>query len=127
METLVDSSVLVGAANSQDSLHARAVRALSECTPPIVVHEYVILECAAVLMTRADKQTADTFVKGVLQNKAIRVMWSSVPVFLSATEEFLSTKAKISLVDSTLLALSSEYKVLTFDEALNRAIKRKSL
>lgn len=124
-ESLIDSSVLVGAANTKDSLHTRAVKLLLECPKPVAVHEYAVLETAAVLMTRADKRTADAFLQGILQNPDITIVWSSPSSFLSGVEEFLGTRAKLSLVDSTSLALSSEYEVLTFDEALNRAIKRR--
>ena len=125
-ESLIDSNVLVGAANTADALHARAVKMLLECPKPVVIHEYAILETAAVLMNRADKQTSDAFLRGVLQNADVKILWSSRETFLAGMTEFLDTKAKLSLVDSTFLALSGEYDILTFDEALIRALKRKA-
>ncbi len=126
--TIVDTSVLVASFNEKDALHKRAVKAMDECPKPFIIHEYVLLETATVLMSRVDKQAADAFLHNALTNADSTVLHSSIPTFLLAIKSFIGNKTKqLSFTDSALLALSKEYAILTFDDALNRAIKKKSV
>jgi predicted nucleic acid-binding protein len=52
-------------------------------------------------------------------------MYSSMPTLLLAIKSFTGSKTKqLSLVDAALVSLSQKYTILTFDDALNRAIKK---
>ena len=127
METIVDSSILVAFFNEKDPSHDRALKVMLAAPRPLIIHEYVFLETATVLMLRADKETADAFILNALTNADVRMLHGSEPLFLLAIKNFMGNKTKqLSFADSALLALSSQYKVLTFDDALNRAIKKKA-
>ena len=124
---IVDTSVLVAAFNEEDALHKRAVKVMDDCPKPFFLHEYVVLETATVLMSRINKQSADDFLDMTLTNADLRVLHSSAYLFLKTIDSFNESKNKqLSFVDSALLSLSGEYTVLTFDDALNRAIKKRA-
>ena len=125
-ETLVDTNVFVAAFNGSDALHSRAVKALAAIERPYILHEYVALETATVLMMRVSKAAADIFIQGALHNAEFRLVLSSETGFQRTAKTFVLNRSKLSFTDTALLALSSDYDVLTFDEALNRAIKRKA-
>lgn len=126
MGTLVDSSVLVASKNQKDALHTRAVTALKNAELPLIVHEYVLLETATVLMIRANKTTADEFVRQMLGNAAFSILFSSQIPFFAAAKTFVTERGKLSFTDAALLSLSGLYPVLTFDDALTKAIKKKA-
>jgi predicted nucleic acid-binding protein len=124
---LIDSNVLFAAFSADDSLNKRAIKAMAECPKPFIIHEYVVLETATILMLRASKALADAFINTVLKNADFSILDSSSPTFLLAIKGFLSNKTKqLSFTDAALLALSPKYSILTFDDALNRAIKKKA-
>ncbi|MDB5237602.1 MAG: hypothetical protein JWL88_704 [Parcubacteria group bacterium] len=125
MGTLVDSSVLVASRNNKDSLFNQAIEALRSAEKPLILHEYVVLETATVLMTRAGKPLADTFVNNVLGNADFQLLRSSEADFISTIEAFTQTRTKLSFTDVALLTLSSQYTILTFDKALERAIRKR--
>lgn len=128
MESLVDSSVLVALFNEKDSLHDKALKIILTAPRPLVVHEYIFLESATVLMSRADKQIADSFIMNILTNADIKILHSSESIFLLTIKHFMENKTKqLSFIDAALLALSKEYTILSFDDALNKAIKKKAL
>jgi predicted nucleic acid-binding protein len=123
--TIVDTNVLVASFNEKDALHKRAVKAMDECPKPFILHEYILVETATVLMNRMDKQAANEFLHKALTNADTALMYSSEFAFTQAMKSFIANKTKqLSFVDSTLLDLSKRYSILTFDESLNRAIKK---
>jgi predicted nucleic acid-binding protein len=124
METLVDSNVLIAFFNEKDALHERAFKACSEITGQIVVHEYILLETATILLQKSGKEIADQFIVVMLGNAAFRIFPSSESLFFTTINCFRIQKTKnLSFVDAALLSLSSYYNVLTYDEALAKAIK----
>ncbi len=122
---LIDSSVLVAFFNEQDPLHGRALTTMLSAPRPLIIHEYIFLETATVLMSRADKKTADAFIHSMLTNADIKILHTSEAIFLLTIKAFTGNKTKqLSFADAALLALSKRYSILTFDDALNRAIKK---
>lgn len=126
-QMLLDSSVLVAFFNEEDAQHDRARFLMEGDHEPFLIHEYVVLETTTVLMVRVGKPLADSFVDEVLGNASFEILMSSDTAFLSAIRTFTGTKAKLPFVDAALLDLSDMYEVVTLDEALVRAIKRRAL
>jgi predicted nucleic acid-binding protein len=126
--TLVDSSVLVAFYSEEDSLHERAKKALFSAERPFVVHEYIAIETITVLMQQLGKAAADIFVDTLLHNADYEMLYMFDTGFIFAASEFRKVKTKqLSFADSALLSLAEGYTVLTFDEALNRALKKKAV
>ncbi len=122
----IDSSVLVGFFNEKDSLHKKAQTVMQAANKPLLIHEYIALETASVLLVRAGKVTADAFLKQVLNNTNFNYVISDEVSFLEAAELFMRNKSKLSFIDIKLLVLSRTNEVITFDDALARAIKKKA-
>ncbi|KND51497.1 MAG: hypothetical protein AB202_02905 [Parcubacteria bacterium C7867-007] len=125
MGILVDSSVLIAFFNEADHFHTEAKELLFKQTQQLVVHEYVVLETATVLMMRSGKANADSFLRIMLGNAAFTILHSKEESFLRTIEEFLGQKSKLSFVDLALLAHAEEYTLLTLDVTLQKAIKSK--
>ena len=124
-ESFIDSSVLVGFFNEEDVLHQKALSLLESIEKPLLIHEYVALETTTLLMVRSGKPIADEFLRVLLGNADFKIVFSSEANFLLTSEVFAKNKTKLSFTDAALLELSSTYPVLTFDEALMRAIKKR--
>ncbi|MDB5265011.1 MAG: hypothetical protein JWN64_582 [Parcubacteria group bacterium] len=121
----IDTSVLISFFNEKDSLHERAQLILREIQKPLLVHEYVVLETATVLMNRVGKSSADEFMRITLGNADFELHLSSEVGFLASAETFVQNQNKLSFVDTALLSLSGTSQIITFDEELNRAIKKR--
>ena len=121
---VVDSSALIALYNEKDSLHAAASEVLERAQKPLFVPEYVAVETASVLNRKANKRTADAFLRSLFDNRDIVVLPSSAEQFIAAVEAFLTKGGKLSFTDAALLALSRSYSVITFDAALARAIEK---
>lgn len=123
MQIVVDSSVLVAALNESDSQHERGVAEIHAASKPIVVPEYIVAETCAVLIQKANKRLADSFVREMGSNRDFRILFSTPEFFIATAQSFLSSRAKLSFVDSALLVLSRTFDVRTFDKALAKAIR----
>ena len=73
MQIVVDSSVLVAALNESDSQHERGVAEIHAASKPIVVPEYIVAETCAVLIQKANKRLADSFVREMGSNRDFRM------------------------------------------------------
>ena len=124
MAVVADANVLVAAANASDSLHSRAARAIAEAAKPIYIPEYAAVEIVTVLSRTIGKDIADSFLRQLIaENDDFEFLASSPALFAAAAHLFISQRTHLSLVDCALLALSSEYEILTFDKALSKAIR----
>lgn len=124
-QKFIDTNVFVALFNDKDSLHEKAKKALAETARPYLVHEYVVLETATVLMARVNKQTADVFLQGVVENTDFQLVLSTRDSFMGTIKTFLSGKSRLSFTDVALLSLSDQQPVVTFDDTLMKAIKRR--
>lgn len=124
--TIYDTNVWVAYFNVADSQHAKAIKLFQGLGAHAVLTlpEYIILETATVLGIRASKQTADQFIDYALDNQNVSVLYADPELFRATVGTFqkLSGTA-LSFVDAALVALSRDYKVVTFDKALVKAIK----
>lgn len=126
--TILDTNVWVAYLNTGDAQHAKAARLLAKhAWTQLVIPEYVIVETTTILAQRASKQTADRFLEYVLDNRDVTVLFAYRELFDQAVLAFQRQRSKrLSFVDTALLTLANEYKVITFDTALARAIKQRA-
>ncbi|OGG52474.1 hypothetical protein A3H16_04065 [Candidatus Kaiserbacteria bacterium RIFCSPLOWO2_12_FULL_53_8] len=118
---IFDTNVWIALLHEADSQYRKAqelVRTLA--TEEVLVPEYVLVEVSAVLKRYERNAEAIVFVKRVLGNAG-----SFIPAGVLAHETsvlFEERNDKLSFVDTALLVLSREYRVITFDKALARAL-----
>jgi len=126
--TLYDTNVWVAYFNRDDSLHAKAAKLFAEHEQRtrIALPEYVALEVATVLAVRRGKAEADHFLDYALDNEQIEILFSSPSTFQAAVRAFQKQPSKaLSFVDAALIVLGKEHTVITFDKALQKALKAK--
>ena len=121
---VLDSNVWIALFDKDDSLHARAQRAVGELKERVALPEYVILEVTTVLAQKAGKLFADSFLQKVYANRDIQIIVSSGQFLDELVLFYLSSNAKnLSFVDYALLLLSRRMRVLTFDKNLEKTLK----
>lgn len=122
---ILDSSVWIALYNEADSQHAKAVR-LAASFSDIALTEYVLLETATLLRAKAGDETAEYFLEYALDNADVAILYASRELFGDTVSLFRQMKgAKLSFVDASLLHLSDTHEVVTFDAALEKAIRRR--
>lgn len=122
MNAIFDTNVWVALFNGNDAHHDTAKQLFLQ-NESIALPEYIILETTTVLQMRASKQIADQFAQTIIATENIEILYASDLFFHAVLDLFQQQKnKKLSFVDCALLQLSDNYKIYTFDEALEKAI-----
>jgi predicted nucleic acid-binding protein len=120
---ILDSNIWIAYLNKSDSQHRKAVSLFGQIKDEILITEYIIIEVATVLAMRVDKNIADDFIRFVTDNTDIQVLSSSENFLSKSIEYFFEYKDNdLSFVDISLLALSKNYELYTFDKELKKQI-----
>jgi len=124
--TLLDSNVWIALFHASDTLHAKATSVVENIREPILLPEYVLVEVATVLSQKAGKDIADTFLLEATANQDIEILPSSAS-FLHAVVEFYRAQRnqKLSFIDYAIVYLSSQVNVVTFDNELQKELRKK--
>ena len=121
-QIIADSSVWVAYFYDKDSQHTRAVQVLEEESLPILVPEYILLETVTILRQKKEELALQKFMLAAMRDDVyLRARNLGIEVArLYATPEY----KKLSFVDVSLVLLSKEYRVITFDRALQNVINK---
>ncbi|MBM3255901.1 MAG: type II toxin-antitoxin system VapC family toxin [Candidatus Moranbacteria bacterium] len=121
---VIDSSVWIAFFHEKDSLHQRARKLLGGIAFPIAVTEYVIMETCTVLSAKSSKKIANMFLAEIVDNEDVRILFSAEDLFWETVRRFERSSGKnLSFVDVSLVCLSDQYQIVTFDEKLKKVIK----
>jgi len=121
-----DSNIWIAYFHEGDSQHKKALELFKSSKYPIAISEYVIVETCNILLSKATKKIADLFLQFVLDNEDIVLFLSDESLFSETVSCFRSTEGKnLSFVDISLLCLSKECEIVTFDRKLNQELKKK--
>ena len=125
MQVIFDSNIWVAFLNHHDSLHAKAIKIFRDNEGKIIIPEYILLEITTVVSLRANFQIAQEFLRLATTNNDVEILPSSL-LFLVKLLDFLKTSdfSKLSFADHALVLLSHRYKVLTFDQDLNKVLHK---
>jgi predicted nucleic acid-binding protein len=122
MNCIFDTNVWVALFNENDAHHEKAQQLFLQ-TESVTIPEYIILETTTILQMRASKQIADLFAKMITSTEQLEILYASDLFFHAVLKLFQKQHTKkLSFVDCALLELSANYKIHTFDEALEKAI-----
>jgi predicted nucleic acid-binding protein len=121
---VLDSCVWIAFLCKADSQHDKANKLIETLRAEIVVPEYVLLEVATVLRQKKYNAEACVFIEKVINDPAV-FLPTHDSVYGVAKLFCTQNRSTLSFVDVALLAMSAIYTVVTFDNALARAIVRK--
>lgn len=122
MNCIFDTNVWVALFNENDAHHEKAQQLFLQ-TESVIIPEYIILETTTILQMRASKQIADLFAEMITSTEQLEILYASDSFFHAVLKLFQKQYSKkLSFVDCALLELSANYKIYTFDEALEKAI-----
>lgn len=123
MKIIFDSNVWIAYFRKEDSLSEKAKGIFKNYEGVVIVPEYIFLEVATVLQVRTIKEIADSFAEMVLENDQVELLFSNEILFEETRKIFLKQEKKLSFADCSLVYLSSEYEVITFDQALQKVLE----
>ena len=120
-----DTNVWVAYLDQDDALHHEATKVFANFNDQdhVLVTEYVLLETTTVLANNAGKEHADMFLEIISHNKDIDVL-PSTPLDLKRfinEYQHLSVRS-LSFVDVSLIVLSKDMQVITFDKKLEKKL-----
>ena len=123
---IIDSNIWIAFFNESDSQNEKAIKLLENVKLPVAITEYVVLETCSVLANKASKKIADKFLEEILDNQDVTLLLSDENYFWEVISRFKKTPEKFfSFVDISLLCLSKQYEIISFDKKLDNEIKRK--
>lgn len=121
---ILDSNVWIAVYHAEDSQHKKALK-LTSSFRQVAIPEYVILETCTILLTKAGQDISEKFLDYVFDNREITILFSTREFFQEIIRVFREKNGKkLSAIDASLLYLSSEHEVITFDKDLEKAIKK---
>ncbi len=128
METssiIFDTNIWIGLFVTADSLHKKSVAILRKNeTKMKCIPEYVLLETLTLLKKQLTIAESQHCLSIFLHSKLIEIL-PAVHSYEKAINLFQTLNDKhLSFVDVSLLALSRDYEVKTFDKKLASAIKK---
>ncbi|MCD4706089.1 type II toxin-antitoxin system VapC family toxin [bacterium] len=123
--TILDSNVWIAFFNEMDNQHKKAEKVIKKLNNnQIVVPEYIVTEVASILRFKAGKEVSNDFIKSISDNDDIIILLSDEFFFNNVVDNFINLDGcKLSFIDIAILYLSKNYKVITFDKNLEKAIK----
>lgn len=123
---LFDSNVWIAYFHTTDAQHAKAVAAVGQYSgQTIVLTEYVLLEIATLLKQKIGPTKTNTIITTLLKTEGIALLPSD-NYFSTTLTTFLASKDKyLSFVDVSILVLSDDFTVVTFDKKLKNAISKR--
>lgn len=125
-KVILDSNIWIGYFHDRDGLHDKATK-IVESRNTVYVPEYIVLESVTVLKARATAKIANYCLDVFLHTANIHIIPSG-ELFHKTIALFQDLNDKnLSFVDISLLALSRDYEVKTFDKKLAAAIKKRSI
>jgi len=124
-KVILDSNIWIGYFNKDDVHHKVAiVRVNSLSKQDVYVPEYVVVESLSVLKMRQSELVAKLCLDVFQHTHHIHIIPSG-DLFKKTITLFQTLSDKhLSFVDLSLLALSRDYTVKTFDKKLAAAIKK---
>lgn len=124
---IVDSNIWISFFNKDDINNSRATKILSELlNEKICLTDYIIIEVTTVLLQKASKHIADNFIEFVQNSVNINIIYSSQILFDKYLDFFKDNNfLKLSFVDQSLVFLSKDFNVITFDKELIKYLDSK--
>ncbi|MBI4093597.1 type II toxin-antitoxin system VapC family toxin [Candidatus Kaiserbacteria bacterium] len=120
---ILDSSVWIAFLYREDSQHEKAKKVLQASRKDeIVIPEYVLIEVASTLKRKRYEREAKKFVAEAVVGEEHAFLHAATLAHETA-DLFCARNDKLSFVDTALLVLSRQYRVITFDAALRRALR----
>ncbi len=123
---IFDTSIWISYFIVEDSNHEKAVK-LFASQAHVGLSEYILLEIASVLTLKLDSVTAKNIVEGILDDRKLFFLDSN-NIFERTLALYLKLdyRHKLSFVDISLIALSRDHKILSFDKELNKHLDRQA-
>ncbi len=121
---ILDSNIWIAFFNIEDSQHNKAQKIFKVLeNEKIIITEYIILEVASVLLNKAGRGVANTFIEMAIDNEDVELLLSDEDIFKITLMRFQQGfKKKLSFIDASLVCLSGEYEIMTFDKDLKNEI-----
>ena len=121
---LFDANVWIGYFATTDPHHKKAVKIFDELADDDVIYitNEIISEVTTVLSMRYGLEAAKTFVRFLLETNSIIRIPSNHYFDITLNYLLETDNSKLSFTDFTLVVLSEQFHVQTFDKALAKQL-----
>ena len=121
---ILDSNIWISLLYDKDVNHNQAKELVGGLKIKIIVTEYIILETVTILTKKKSKKTADKFLEKISISDKVEILLSSKEFLDEVVGFYLKQDDRdLSFVDYSLLFLSQQLEVVTFDRKLQNAIR----
>lgn len=121
---IIDSNVWISFFNKDDINNKKARELLTKLMESdIYLTDYIIVEVVTILLFKAWKDIADSFVDFANNSINVKIIYSSQVLFDRYLDFFkFNNFLKLSFVDQTLVFLSKDFDIISFDRDLNKEL-----
>ena len=121
---ILDSNIWIWYLLEDDSLFEKSKEIIKSIyNKKIFISDYLISEIITVLLIRWNKGIVDDFLEIIYNNEDVKVIYTSPIIFHEIIKFFKKYNFnKLSFVDQSLLFLSKDFEIITFDKELNKAL-----
>ena len=121
---ILDSNIWIWYLLEDDSLFEKSKEIIKSIyNKKIFISDYLISEIITVLLIRWNKGIVDDFLEIIYNNEDVKVIYTSPIIFHEIIKFFKENNFnKLSFVDQSLLFLSKDFEIITFDKELNKAL-----
>lgn len=127
MYKIIDSCVWISYFLEDDSNHNRAVNIIEnlDSNIKIFITDYIIIEVITILLQKSWKDNSENFIDIIEHIEQVEIIHGSQVLFKKFLRFFSENNYyKLSFIDQSLLYLSQDFEVITFDKELLKAIQK---
>lgn len=122
---ILDSNIWISYIIKDDINHKKANEIFDNLENEVIyISEYIIIEITTILLQKWWKDITNLFIKMYKNNTNIKIIYVSQILFNNFLNFFVKNNYnKLSFIDQSLLYLSKEFEIITFDKNLIKEIE----
>ena len=124
MQKILDSNIWISYFIIDDSNHKKASKIIEWLeNESVCITDHIIIEVSTILLYRLWKQFANDFIELIKYNTNVGIFYSNKIIFDDFINFFIINKNnKLSFVDQSLIYLSKDFEIITFDKEINKEL-----
>jgi len=123
VKKIIDSNIWIARFDKNDSTHEVALKVFESLNSQILITQFIISEVSTILQFKLWKEYSNSFLNWILKSENIEIL-EEIESFELINFYTKNDFKKLSFIDHSLLLLSKEFEIITFDKDLNKLIKK---
>lgn len=119
---ILDSNIWIAYFDKNDSTHLAAIKVFESLNSKIFITHFLISEISTILQFKLWKDFSDLFLDWIKDRNIEIIELEDFDILIDFYTK--NDFKKLSFIDHSLLLLSKDFEVITFDKDLNKLIKQ---